>query len=164
MKKLLFILLGFTSLSALAQLPDSVYIKQNYDKIEVTIPMRDGVKLFTSIYTPKDKSKTYPFLMQRTCYSVAPYGADKFKKNLGPSKFLMKDGYIFVYQDVRGRWMSEGVFTNMTPNIPGNDRKNKTATDEASDTWDTIDWLIKNIKGNNGKAGQWGISYPGFYT
>ncbi len=152
------------SIPAFSQVPDSVYIKQNYDKAEVYITMRDGVKLFTAIYTPKDKTKTYPFLISRTCYSVAPYGADKFRKTLGPSKFLMKDGYIFIYQDVRGRWMSEGVFTNMTPNIPGNDRKNKTAVDEASDTWDTIDWLLKNVKGNNGKAGQWGISYPGFYT
>ncbi len=155
------LLMAFTSS---AQTPDSVYIKANYEKMEVEIPMRDGVKLFTSIYTPKDKTKTYPMLMQRTCYSVAPYGADRFRRNLGPSKFLMKDGYIFVYQDVRGRWMSEGTFDNMRPNIPGNDRKNKTAIDEASDTWDTIDWLIKNIKGNNGRVGQWGISYPGFYT
>lgn len=164
MKKYLLPFLFLFSLPAFAQMPDSVYIKNNYDKTEVQIPMRDGTKLFTSIYTPKDKSKTYPILMQRTCYSVAPYGADKYRKNLGPSKFLMRDGYIFVYQDVRGRWMSEGTFDNMRPNIPGNDWKNKTAIDEASDTWDTIDWLIKNIKGNNGRAGQWGISYPGFYT
>lgn len=163
MKTVAILALLLVSLAVTAQ-PDSVYIKQNYEKSEVYIPMRDGTKLFTSIYTPKDKSKTYPVLMQRTCYSVAPYGADKFKQNLGPSKFLMKDGYIFVYQDVRGRWMSEGVFDNMTPNIPGNDRKNKSAIDEASDTWDTIDWLIKNLKGNNGRVGQWGISYPGFYT
>lgn len=146
------------------QVPDSLYIKENYEKLEVQIPMRDGIKLFTSIYLPKDKSKTYPILMQRTCYSVAPYGLNKFRRNLGPSRFLMHDGYIFVYQDVRGRWMSEGTFDNMRPNIPGNDRKNKTAIDEASDTWDTIDWLIKNVKGNNGRVGQWGISYPGFYA
>jgi hypothetical protein len=165
MKKLVFVaLLGLLSFTAFGQVPDSVYIKENYDKQEVYITMRDGVKLFTSIYTPKDKSTLFPFLMQRTCYSVAPYGPAKFRRNLGPSKFLMKDKYIFVYQDVRGRWMSEGVFTNMTPNIPGNDKKNKTAVDEASDTFDTIDWLLKNIKGNNGKVGQWGISYPGFYT
>lgn len=150
--------------SAWAQMPDSVYVKKHYDKMEVQIPMRDGVKLFTAIYTPKNKSKTYPTLMQRTCYSVEPYGVDKYEKSLGPSKYLMYDGFIFVYQDVRGRWMSEGVFDNMTPNIPGNDRKNKTAVDEASDTWDTIDWLIKNVKNNNGRVGQWGISYPGFYT
>ena len=149
---------------AFAQVPDSVYVRTHYEKQEVYIPMRDGVKLFTTIYTPKDKTKSYPFLMQRTCYNVGPYGANKFERTLGPSKYAMYDGYIFVYQDVRGRWMSEGTFDNMRPNIPGNDRKNKTAIDEASDTWDTIDWLIKNVKGNNGKVGQWGISYPGFYT
>lgn len=163
MKKL-FLLFAFFPLWAIAQMPDSVYARKFYDKSEVTIPMRDGVKLFTAIYAPKDKSKTYPILMQRTCYSVEPYGLDRYEKSLGPSKYLMQDGFIFVYQDVRGRWMSEGEFNNMTPNIPGNDRKNKTAVDEASDTWDTIDWLIKNIKGNNGRVGQWGISYPGFYT
>ena len=163
MKKL-FLLFAFFPLWAIAQMPDSVYARKFYDKSEVTISMRDGVKLFTTIYAPKDKSKTYPILMQRTCYSVEPYGLDKYEKSLGPSKYLMQDGFIFVYQDVRGRWMSEGEFNNMTPNIPGNDRKNKTAVDEASDTWDTIDWLIKNTKGNNGRVGQWGISYPGFYT
>lgn len=160
---LLCVVLLFGGL-AWAQMPDSVYVRTYYDKQEVYIPMRDGVKLFTTIYSPKDKTKTYPFLMQRTCYNVGPYGASKFERTLGPSKYAMYDGYIFVYQDVRGRWMSEGTFDNMRPNIPGNDRKNKTAIDEASDTWDTIDWLIKNVKGNNGKAGQWGISYPGFYT
>lgn len=165
MKKIAFLFFISVSTAAFGQVPDSVYARQHYDKFEYQIPMRDGIKLFTAVYVPKDKSRTYPFLMQRTCYSVAPYGTSKFPRGrLGPSKFLMHDGYIFVYQDVRGRWMSEGVFDNMTPNIPGNDRKNKTATDEASDTWDTIDWLIKNIKGNNGRVGQWGISYPGFYT
>src|SRR5215510_3683911 len=91
----------FISNFAFAQIPDSVFVRQNYDKQELYITMRDGVKLFTSIYTPKDKSKTYPILMQRTCYSVAPYGADKFRRSLGPSRYLMRDGYIFVYQDVR---------------------------------------------------------------
>lgn len=150
--------------TAMAQNADSLYGVQYYDKSEVQITMRDGVKLFTAIYSPKDKSKTYPILMQRTCYSVAPYGPGQYKRLLGPSKYALRDGYIFVYQDVRGRWMSEGEFDNMRPNIPGNDRKNKTAVDESSDTWDTIDWLLKNVKGNNGKVGQWGISYPGFYT
>src|SRR5882757_7641071 len=89
-----------------AQVPDSVYSRQHYDKFEYKIPMRDGVNLFTAVYVPKDKSKTYPFLMQRTCYSIAPYGVVKFPgRRLGPSKYLMHDGYIFVYQDVRGRWM-----------------------------------------------------------
>ena len=141
---------------------EKYYPELNYDKQEFEIKMRDGKTLFTQVYSPKDKSKTYPILMQRTCYSVRPYGEDKFKKSLGPSKFLMENGYIFVYQDVRGRYMSEGEWTNMTPNIPGN--KHKKEADESSDTYDTVDWLIKNIKGNNGKVGQWGISYPGFYA
>ncbi len=152
------------SASAFSQNRDSLFVRQNYEKTEVQIPMRDGTKLFAAIYAPKDKSKTYPILMQRTCYSVAPYGPDKYKTSLGPSSYLMRDGYIFVYEDVRGRWMSEGKFDNMRPNITGNDRKNKAAIDESSDTWDTIDWLIKNVKGNNGRVGQWGISYPGYYT
>jgi uncharacterized protein len=163
-KLILSVMFCAVSQMALAQIPDSVYVKQHYEKLEVQIPMRDGIKLFTTVYSPKDKSKTYPILMQRTCYSVEPYGPTRMEKSLGPSPYLMKDGYIFVYQDVRGRWMSEGEFDNMRPNIPGNDRKNKSAIDEASDTWDTIDWLIKNIKNNNGRVGQWGISYPGFYT
>jgi uncharacterized protein len=164
MNRFMFLLFWLSAGSALSQIPDSTYIKQHYEKLEVQIPMRDGVKLFTSVYVPKDKTRKYPFLMQRTCYSVAPYGKDKYRRNLGPSRFLMREGYIFVYQDVRGRWMSEGIFDNMTPNIPGNNPKNKTAIDEASDTWDTIEWLLKNIANNNGRVGQWGISYPGFYT
>jgi len=138
-------------------------IEQNYDKKEVYITMRDGVKLFTSIYIPKDISKKnkYPFLMQRTCYNVGPYGEDKFRRTLGPSHFLSDDKYIFVYQDVRGRYMSEGTWTNMTPQV---DHKTKQNIDESTDTYDTIDWLVKNIPNNNGKAGQFGTSYPGFYT
>ncbi len=140
------------------------YVKENYNKKEQVITMRDGVKLFTSIYIPKDASakNKYPLMMQRTCYGVGPYGIDAFKASLGPSETLMKEKYIFVYQDVRGRWMSEGTWTNMTPMVVN--KKGKTQVDEASDTYDTIDWLIKNIPDNNGKVGQWGISYPGFYT
>lgn len=141
---------------------DSIFMRQNYDLTEYQIPMRDGVKLFTLVYVPKDKSTTYPILMNRTCYNASNYAG--FNTRNHPSKFLLRDKYILVYQDVRGRYMSEGVFNNMTPNIPGNDRKNKTAIDESSDTWDTIDWLIKNVKGNNGRVGMYGISYPGFYT
>ena len=140
-----------------------VGIAENFTKKEILIPMRDGTKLFTAIYTPKDISKTnvYPFLMQRTCYSVAPYGEDKFKKSLGPNEFLLKDKYIYVYQDVRGRYMSEGTFTNMTPQVL---QKTKKDVDESTDTYDTIDYLIKNVANNNGKIGQYGTSYPGFYT
>jgi putative CocE/NonD family hydrolase len=144
--------------------PASTYAKDNYTKKEVYITMRDGVKLFTSIYTPKDASaqKKYPIVMQRTCYSIAPYGEDKIPARLGPSEIMMKQGYIVVYQDVRGRYKSEGTWTNMTPVI--DNKKTKKDVDEGSDTYDTIDWLVKNAAFNNGRVGQWGISYPGFYT
>lgn len=145
---------------------DSLFIRNNYQKYEYQIPMRDGTKLFTAVYVPKDasKDKKYPFLMQRTCYSVAPYGVERYPNRLGPNKFLMREKYIFVYQDVRGRWMSEGTWTNMTPHIPNKSKKNKSQVDESSDTFDTIEWLLKNVAYNNGRVGQWGISYPGFYT
>lgn len=140
------------------------YVKENYTKTEAYIEMRDGVKLFTSIYTPKDQSKEYPILMQRTPYSVAPYGADAFKTALGPSPTLMKDGYIFVYQDVRGRWNSEGSYENMRPTLTAEERNTDQDIDESTDTYDTIEWLLANLDNNNGKVGQWGISYPGFYS
>ncbi|QNL52635.1 CocE/NonD family hydrolase [Olivibacter sp. SDN3] len=124
--------------------------------------MRDGVKLFTSIYIPKDKSKKYPFLINRTPYTVAPYGESEYKPSLGPDPLFIREGYIFVYQDVRGKWMSEGTFEDIRPHI-GNKNNNK-QVDESSDTYDTIDWLLKNIDNNNGKAGIYGISYPGFYS
>jgi putative CocE/NonD family hydrolase len=137
------------------------YITDNYTKKEVMIPMRDGVKLFTSIYEPKDKSQKYPILMSRTPYSVAPYGPDKFKDLLGPDYQFAKAGYIFVYQDVRGRWMSEGKFEDVRPEVA---QSKPGAIDESTDTYDTIDWLVKNIANNNGRVGTYGISYPGFYT
>jgi len=141
--------------------PDT-YIKDNYEKQEVTITMRDGIKLHTTIYSPKDKSTTYPILMIRTPYSCAPYGKDKYREKIGPNIHLMKEGNIIVYQDVRGRWMSEGTYDNMRAYIPN--KKSDTDVDESSDTYDTIDWLIKNIENNNGNVGTWGISYPGFYA
>lgn len=139
------------------------FVKDNFNKKEFYITMRDGIKLFTAVYIPKDISKKqkYPFLMQRTCYSIAPYGENEYRTKLGPNKYLMNEKYIFVLQDVRGRYMSEGVFTNMTPQV---ERKTKKEVDESTDTYDTIDWLVKNIKDNNGKVGQYGTSYPGFYT
>jgi putative CocE/NonD family hydrolase len=125
--------------------------------------MRDGKRLFTAVYVPKDASGgPYPFLMDRTPYSVAPYGEDQYPKHLGPSEEFEKSGYIFVYQDVRGRWMSEGDFVEMRPHI--DDKKSPQDVDDASDTYDTIEFLLKHIANNNGKAGIWGISYPGFYT
>lgn len=141
---------------------DSVYMRNHYDKVEYFIPMRDGMKLFTLVYTPKDKSRKYPILLNRTCYNASSYG--NFKTYSHPSRYLVRDGYILAFQDVRGRYMSDGTFDNMRPNVPGNDPKNKTAIDESSDTWDTIDWMIRNIPRNNGRVGMYGISYPGFYT
>ena len=160
MKKILTLFAFFCIWYLSAQ---DTFVKDNFTKKEVYVTMRDGVKLFTSIYIPKDIStkNKYPILMQRTCYSVAPYGEDQFKKNLGPNKFLQNEKYIFVYQDVRGRYMSEGTFTNMTPQV---DHKTKKDIDESTDTYDTIDWLVKNIQNNNGNVGQYGTSYPGFYT
>lgn len=140
---------------------DSAYVRNNYVKLEKQIPMRDGVKLFTVIYVPKDVTKKYPFMYDRTPYSAGPYGEGQYKLSLGPSMLFAKEGYIFVYQDVRGRYLSEGQFVATRPYIP---KKKKTDVDESSDSYDTIDWLVKNIPNNNGKAGSWGISAPGFYT
>ena len=150
---------GITHSQARAQGLD--YIKSHYTKHEYKIPMRDGVRLFTSIYLPKDETNRYPILLNRTPYSVRPYGVDQSKGDLGPHPAFGNSGYIFAYQDVRGRWMSEGVFVNMRP-IKADVEKD--AVDESTDTFDTIDWLVKNLPNNNGKVGQSGISYPGFYT
>src|SRR5271155_1830321 len=142
--------------------PKEDYVKSHYTKYEYRIPMRDGVKLFTSVYAPKDDSQPYPIMVDRTPYSVAPYGVDQFKKHLGPSDEFEKAGYIFVYQDVRGRYMSEGKFLEMTPHI--DDKKSPKDVDNSSDMYDTIEFLLKRVPNNNGKVGIWGISYPGFYT
>ena len=146
---------------AVACAQEETYVKDNYNKTETYITMRDGTRLFTAIYSPKDTSKSYPMLLKRTPYSCRPYGEDQFASKIAPNEFMMKDGYIVVYQDVRGRWMSEGTYDNMRAYIP-----NKTGDqfDEASDTYDTIDWLVKNVPNNNGNVGTWGISYPGFYA
>ena len=144
-----------------SEITEDNFVKENYTKQEVKIEMRDGIKLHTTIYTPKDTSKTYPILLQRTPYSCNPYGEDQFKTKIGPNTNLMEEGNIIVYQDVRGRWMSEGVYDNMRAYIPN---KTKKQTDETTDTYDTIDWLINNVKINNGKVGTWGISYPGHYA
>jgi putative CocE/NonD family hydrolase len=138
------------------------YIKANYTKYEYQIPMRDGVKLFTCVYSPKDMSEKWPIMFDRTPYSVSPYGEDNYKTSLGPSELFAKDKYIFVYQDVRGKQMSEGEFMDMRPEK--NTHNGPKDVDESTDTYDSIDWLVKNIPNNNGKVGMWGISYPGFYT
>lgn len=138
------------------------YVREHYTKREYRIPMRDGVHLFTSIYMPKDTSQTYPILMRRTPYSVRPYGESEYPGSLGPSGLFTHERYIFVYQDVRGRFMSEGEFVNMTPHVA--EKRSERDIDESSDTYDTIEWLIQNIPNDNGKVGMWGISYPGFYA
>ena len=150
-----------------ADISDSAFVRQNYTKHEYRIPMRDGVRLFTIVYVPNDAAagQRYPMVMQRTCYSIAPYGPSAYATSLGPDRFMLREKYIFVYQDVRGRYMSEGEFVNARPFVPDSIKaRSRSAVDEASDTYDTIDWLLKNVPGNNGKVGQWGISYPGFYA
>jgi putative CocE/NonD family hydrolase len=137
------------------------YVTEHYSKREVMIPMRDGTRLFTAIYAPVAGSG-YPFLIERTPYSVAPYGPHAFPADLGPSPRFGQEGFIFVYQDVRGRMMSEGTFIDLTPALAAHDRP--TQVDESTDTYDTVAWLLKNVPGNNGRAGQWGISYPAFYA
>lgn len=142
--------------------PATFDLQVHYAKHEYRVPMRDGVKLFTAVYTPRDTSHAYPFLMTRTCYSVAPYGENKFpERGIGPSRSFEQSGYIFVYQDVRGRFGSEGVWQEMTPHI---DHPSGTEHDESTDMYDTVEWLLKNIPHNNGRVGILGISYPGFYT
>jgi hypothetical protein len=162
MRQLFCLLFFLFSICSFAQNRDSLYMREHYDETEYSIPMRDGAKLFAVVYAPKDKSKTYPILLNRTPYNASNFAG--FQRYTYPSKFLIQDGYILVFEDVRGRYMSEGQFDNMRPNIPGNNPKNKKDIDESSDTWDTIDWLVKNIKNNNGRAGIYGISYPGYYS
>lgn len=167
-KLLLFLVYCLFIFSSKAQLSpqtaqDSAWVRDNYTKQEFYIPMRDGVKLFTSVYLPKDASEKHPILMTRTPYSCAPYGEQNFRANLwvGHFRYYARENYIFVTQDVRGRWMSEGEFVDVRPFNPdkkGND------IDEASDTYDAIDWLVQHLPNNNGNVGVMGISYPGFYS
>ena len=130
------------------------FVRENYTKFEYRVPMRDGVKLFTSVYVPKDvftDGKTYPIMMQRTGYNVAPYGIDQYRASLGPSELFAREKFIFVYQDIRGRYMSEGDYVVIRPHKPV--KSGPKDTDESTDTYDTIDWLIKNVPGNTGKVG-----------
>ena len=144
-------------------------LQASYTKYEYRIPMRDGAKLFTTVYVPKDTSRAYPFLMQRTPYSAGVqaqgelrYGVDWYPEAIGPSREFEDAGYIFVKQDVRGRYMSEGKWQEMTPHI--NPKRAAGEGVESEDMHDTVAWLLKNIPNNNGKVGIYGISYPGFYT
>jgi putative CocE/NonD family hydrolase len=161
LKLLSSLLCLFVSITILTAQPNSS-VKESYTKLEQLIPMRDGVKLFTAIYIPKDSSEAHPILMQRTPYSCRPYGQENYPRGLGSNPAFMEGKYIFVFQDVRGRHMSEGNFTEVTPNIAN--KKTTLQVDESSDTYDTIEWLLQNIRGHNGNVGLYGISYPGFYA
>jgi len=164
---MVFSTFGLAAAQPSTSAPTDDFVRAHYTKYEYRIPMRDGVHLFTSVYVPKpstfpDDPGPYPFLIDRTPYNVAPYGEDRYPAHLGPSDEFEKSGYVFVYQDVRGRWMSEGTFVEMRPHIDV--KKSPQDVDDSTDTYDTVEFLLKHVANNNGKAGIWGISYPGFYT
>jgi putative CocE/NonD family hydrolase len=181
LRSLLLTGLALHALAAAAQTPapsraqDSLFVRQNYRKLDRQITMRDGVKLYTIIYVPQDanKARSYPIIMERTPYSAGPRGEANYPlRGPGPSRELSQEKYIFVYQDVRGRYLSEGQFEEVTPALPtaATDKARRAPKgqpqphDESTDTYDTIEWLLQNVPGNNGKVGIMGISYPGFYA
>ena len=161
MFKRIVLLAGLLFLGGIGGHGEDFDVQAHYQKFEFRIPMRDGKRLFTTVYAPRTTSAKYPILLTRTPYSVEPYGPDKYRKRLGPARKFDEDGFIFVFQDVRGRYMSEGAWIEMTP---AKDHTSKGQIDESTDSYDTIEWLLKNIPNNNGKVGTVGISYPGFYT
>ncbi|HJQ33598.1 MAG TPA: CocE/NonD family hydrolase [Pyrinomonadaceae bacterium] len=162
------VLLFLLSAAAQAQTPAPTpsqgadAVRARYTKYEYRVPMRDGARLFTAVYVPKDASQKYPFLLTRTPYSIAPYGVDNYRASLGPSESFEKEGFIFVYQDARGRYMSEGEFQQVRPYVPN--KRGPKDVDESTDTYDTIEWLLKNVPNNNGRVGMVGISQPGFHV
>jgi uncharacterized protein len=162
-KFLLCFCLLFSTVAVMCQQnEDSVWIRTNYIKKEYQVPMRDGIKLFTSVYMPKNPTGKNPILMMRTPYSCSPYGEENWRAYWNSHyAYYMKENFILVTQDVRGRFMSEGEFRDVRPYLAN---KKTNETDEASDTYDAIEWLIKNIPSNNGRVGVAGISYPGFYS
>lgn len=165
MKKYFCLLLSalLFTINIIAQNTDSLWVRENYYKVEKLLPMRDGISLFTAFYIPKDTTAKHPILLNRTPYSCSPYGEDKFNSRIYETYWLnyLKEGYIIAIQDVRGRWMSEGEFVDVRPFNPNKKGKE---IDEASDTYDAIEWMVKNIPGNNNRVGCFGISYPGFYA
>ena len=152
---------GQTQAPAPAPLTGIDLVRSAYTKYEYMVPMRDGARLFTAVYVPKDASQRYPFLITRTPYSVSPYGVDQYPARLGPSEHFQKEGFIFVYQDARGRYMSEGEFQQVRPFNPSKGPKD---IDESTDTYDTIEWLLQTVPNNNGRVGMIGISQPGFHV
>lgn len=158
---LLAALLAVLPRVTMAQVIDSAWVAENYVKEEVRIPMRDGVRLFTAIYRPKSPAGARPVILRRTPYSVGLYGPGKLNEPGGLWADFMRLGYVMVLQDVRGAFMSEGVWTDLRP---VRERRGPRETDETTDAWDTVDWLVRNVAGNNGRVGMYGVSYPGFFT
>lgn len=142
--------------------PTTERVRERYTKYEFRIPMRDGARLFTAVYMPKDASRQYPFLVTRTPYSVGPYGVDNYRSALGSSDQFEAEGFIFVYQDARGRYMSEGEFQQVRPHVPV--KRGPRDVDESSDMYDTVEWLLANVPNHNGRVGMVGVSQPGFHV
>lgn len=153
--------LAATAAPAAAQ--DAFDIRANYTKREVMVPMRDGVRLHAAVYLPRDTTRAHPIVLTRTPYGAFPYGPDAYPGRWGYiAEQYARAGYIIVTNDVRGRWMSEGDFVNVRPYIPR--KTSRTQIDETTDTYDLIDWLVRNLPHNNGRVGVRGTSYPGFYA
>ncbi len=163
MRRRWFLLFAMVCCAASAPAQDAQYLRQHYLKQQHRVPMRGGVRLFTTVYLPRDTTRPHPIIMTRTPYSVAPYDRDSFPSNVGNQRrAYFHAGYIVVYQDVRGRYLSEGEYVNVRPYVEP--KRTKQDIDETTDTYDTVDWLIHNIPHNNGRVGVSGISYPGFYS
>jgi uncharacterized protein len=137
-------------------------VREHYTKYEFRVPMRDGVRLFTAVLVPKDTSTTYPFMLSRTPFDMSPYGPDEQNPIGLQTRALLEAGYIWVRQDVRGRGLSEGKFTHVTPHRA--DKRAPADVDESTDTYDTVEWLLQHVPNHNGRVGMWGVSYDGFFT
>jgi len=149
-------------LIVLAQSPQTgLSLREDYIKREVMVPMRDGARLHTAVYAPKDQTRKWPVLIVRTPYSATPYGEGRFPNSLGPTREFVRRGYVFVVQDVRGKWLSEGTHVFSPPPKPDRGPQDH---DESTDNYDTVEWLLKNVPNHNGRVGVWGISQPGFYA
>jgi uncharacterized protein len=145
------------------QMPPAAYdAREHYTKYEYRIPMRDGVRLFTSVLVPKETSTAYPLMLDRTPFSMSPYGPDEYMTASLQTQAFLKAGYIWVRQDVRGRGLSDGEFTHVTPHRA--EKRTPADVDESTDTYDTVEWLLQHVPNHNGRVGIWGVSYDGFFT
>ena len=144
------------------QTPAGYDARERYTKYEYRVPMRDGVRLFTSVLVPKDTSTTYPLLLVRSPFGISPYGADEYAAPAAHTDVFLKAGYIWVRQDVRGRGLSEGEFTHVTPHRPN--KPSDADVDESTDMYDTVEWLLQHVPNHNARVGVWGVSYAGFFA